>query len=111
MMTARSMMQAPRAVLLPRALAAVMARTAATVRLIATTYRAVVTTMLFMPVATMKDASTRSATAIRFPEELHERLRVAADERHYSINFLVVKAVEDFLDRLIPVDELRLTRD
>jgi predicted transcriptional regulator len=53
---------------------------------------------------------SRTATAIRFPDELHERLRVAAEERDFSINFLVVKAVEDFLGRLIPADELKLTR-
>lgn len=65
--------------------------------------------MCFMaPVST---AESRSATAIRFPPALHERLRVAAEERHFSINFLVVKAVEDFLERLIPADELKLTRD
>lgn len=52
----------------------------------------------------------RTATAIRFPEDLHERLRAAAEERSFSINFMVVKAVEDFLDRLIPANELRLTR-
>ena len=64
----------------------------------------------------MSDTTTngngsKSATAIRFPEELHQRLRVAADERHFSINYLVVKAVEDFLDRLIPASDLKLTRD
>lgn len=59
---------------------------------------------------TTHDSGNRSATAIRFPEELHQRLRVAADERHYSINFLVVKAVEEFLERLIPAEELKLTR-
>lgn len=53
----------------------------------------------------------RTATAIRFPEPLHEQLRAAADERGFSVNFLVVKAVEEFLQRLIPADELRLTRD
>lgn len=52
-----------------------------------------------------------SATAIRFPTEMHEQLRVAAEDRHLSINYLVVKAVEDFLDRLIPADEIKLTRD
>ena len=52
----------------------------------------------------------RTGTAIRFPAELHEQLRVAAEERDLSINFLVVKAVEDFLPRLIPADELTLTR-
>lgn len=52
----------------------------------------------------------RLTTGIRFPEELHERLKDAADERDLSINYLVVKAVEEFLENLIPVDELRLTR-
>ena len=63
-------------------------------------------------VTTQSDGkSQRTATAIRFPEHLHERLRTAADERDLSVNFLVVKAVEEFLDRLIPAHELRLTRD
>ncbi len=53
----------------------------------------------------------RTATAIRFPDDVHERLRIAADERDLSINYLVVKAVEDFLTRLIPANELKLTRD
>ena len=52
----------------------------------------------------------RTTTAIRFPDEIHERLRVAADERDLSINYLVVKAVEEFLHNLIPVEELTLTR-
>jgi len=44
------------------------------------------------------------------PSELHDRLRAAADERHVSVNFLIVKSLEDYLDRLIPIDELELTR-
>jgi predicted transcriptional regulator len=67
--------------------------------------------LLFMTRTAMKDSVSKSATAIRFPEELHGRLREAAEERHYSINFMVVMAVEEFLDRLIPVDQLKLTRD
>lgn len=55
-------------------------------------------------------AKSRTTTAIRFPDALHERLKQAADERDMSINFLVVKAVEEFLERLIPAEELRLTR-
>jgi predicted transcriptional regulator len=58
----------------------------------------------------MPPTKSRTTTAIRFPDTLHERLKDAADERDLSINFLVVKAVEDFLDRLIPAGELRLTR-
>lgn len=55
-------------------------------------------------------AKPRTTTAIRFPEALHEQLRIAAEERGMSINFLVVKAVEDFLPRLVPSEEFRLTR-
>jgi predicted HicB family RNase H-like nuclease len=53
---------------------------------------------------------SRTTTAIRFPSDLHESLRIAAEDRDLSINFLVVKAVEEFLERLIPASELRLTR-
>jgi predicted DNA-binding protein len=52
----------------------------------------------------------RSATAIRFPTEMHERLRQASDEHHLPVNYLVVKAVEEFLENLLPPTELRLTR-
>jgi predicted HicB family RNase H-like nuclease len=52
----------------------------------------------------------RTATAIRFPDELHDQLKAAAEERDLSINYLVVKAVEQFLPRLIPANELTLTR-
>jgi predicted HicB family RNase H-like nuclease len=53
----------------------------------------------------------RVTTAVRVPEGLHGRLAEAAAEREISVNFLVVKAVEDYLDRLIPADQLKLTRD
>lgn len=56
------------------------------------------------------ERKSRMATAIRFPDNVHEQLRIAADERDLSVNYLVVKAVEEFLDRLIPANELRLTR-
>jgi predicted HicB family RNase H-like nuclease len=59
------------------------------------------------------DASTRdrrTTTAIRFPDGMHEQLKQAAADRGLSVNFMVVKAVEEFLERLIPADELRLTR-
>jgi predicted transcriptional regulator len=58
----------------------------------------------------MPATKSRTTTAIRFPDALHDRLKQAADERDLSINFLVVKAVEDFLERLLPADEFRLTR-
>lgn len=53
----------------------------------------------------------RTSTAIRFGPELHARLVEAAEDRDLSINWLVNRAVEDFLDRLIPADEFRLTRE
>lgn len=108
---ARSGMTASRAAQLSRAQAAVMARAAARVAQIATNYSGVTTNVSLMATTATKKTTDRSATAIRFPAELHEELRAAADERHLSINYLVVKAVEDFLERLIPADELKLTRD
>lgn len=53
----------------------------------------------------------RVTTAVRVPERLHSRLTTAAAERDISVNYLVLKAVEDYLDRLIPADQLKLTRD
>jgi predicted HicB family RNase H-like nuclease len=64
-----------------------------------------------MSVPSVKDRKARTTTAIRFPDELHDQLRGAAEERGLSLNFMVIKAVEDFLKRLIPADQLRLTRD
>jgi len=64
-----------------------------------------------MATVTETHRKNRSATAIRFPEELHEQLREKADEYEFSINYLVVKAVEDFLPRMIPAKDLRLTRE
>jgi predicted HicB family RNase H-like nuclease len=52
----------------------------------------------------------RITTAIRLTPELHAQLLEAASERDLAVNYLVVKAIEDYLPRLIPVDELKLTR-
>ncbi len=52
----------------------------------------------------------RVTTAIRVPERLHSKLARAAEERDLSVNYLVVRAIEDFMDRLIPAEELKLTR-
>jgi len=52
----------------------------------------------------------RVTTAVRLPADLHERLKATARERDVSANYMVVRAVEEFLERLIPVDELRRTR-
>lgn len=59
---------------------------------------------------TIREKAPRTATAVRFPDDLLRRLRDAAEDRDLSVNFLVIKAVEEFLDRLIPAEEFRLTR-
>lgn len=58
-----------------------------------------------------KQSKARVGTAIRFPEAMHDRLEAEARARDLSINFLVIKACGEFLDRLIPVDDMRWTRD
>ena len=52
----------------------------------------------------------RTSTGVRFPNEVHDALVAAAQERGLTVNFLVVAAVRDFLPRLIPADEWTLTR-
>lgn len=53
----------------------------------------------------------RTSTGVRFDPELYAELLKAADERDVSMNWLVNRAVREFLDRLLPVDEIRWTRD
>ena len=52
----------------------------------------------------------RVTTALRVPKPLHERLKEAAANRQVGVNLLAVTAIEDYLSRLIPVEELKLTR-
>jgi hypothetical protein len=48
----------------------------------------------------------RVTTAVRLPPDLHRQLRAAADERQVAVNLLVIKALQDYLPRLTPVDQL-----
>lgn len=54
----------------------------------------------------------RVATAIRLPTSLRDELQAAATERDVSVNFLVTRAVVDYLRRLPPLglDEPRSER-
>lgn len=52
----------------------------------------------------------RVTTALRLTPELHQRLHAAARDRGISANDLAVLALRDYLRRLIPLDELVLTR-
>jgi predicted HicB family RNase H-like nuclease len=45
-------------------------------------------------------------TAVRLPESLHDRLRDAALERDVSVNLLITRAIESYLDQLPPVDQV-----
>lgn len=56
------------------------------------------------------EAAETVSVTVRVAPELAERLRTAASERLVSTNLLVTKAIEGFLDDLIPIDELQLTR-
>lgn len=40
----------------------------------------------------------RIATAVRLPEDLHDELQRQADRRDVSVNFLVVRAVQRYLE-------------
>ena len=53
----------------------------------------------------------RVTTAVRVPKTLHDRVRAAASERDVGVNLLVVRALEEYLDRLVPVDEVVRTRE
>jgi len=53
----------------------------------------------------------RSSTGIRMNPELHARLRKACEERDVTMNWLVCRAIEFYLDRLIPVEEIKWVRD
>lgn len=48
----------------------------------------------------------RRATAVRLPPALHQQLREAAAERQVSANLLVEQAIAEYLDRLVPVEQL-----
>lgn len=52
----------------------------------------------------------RVTTAVRLPRALHDRLRATAEERDLSVNWIVNRAIERFLDDLLPVEEMVLTR-
>ena len=42
----------------------------------------------------------RIATAVRLPESIHHRLRLAASDRDVSANLLITRAVDEYLERL-----------
>jgi predicted transcriptional regulator len=59
----------------------------------------------------MGDKKKRYNTAIRFPDDVHRQLVEAAADHQVSINWLVNRAVAEFLPRLLGSDEVRWTRE
>lgn len=53
---------------------------------------------------------SRTSTAIRFPPELHARLVEEAGARGVPLNWLVCRLLTESLERLVPADEMRLTK-
>ena len=51
-----------------------------------------------MTLAVSSKPKSRTTTAIRFPDDLHERLEEVADERGLSINYVLLRP---FRNRLI----------
>ena len=52
----------------------------------------------------------RIQSGYRISPELHEALQAAAAERDVSVNWLMTKALEDYLPRLLPADQIKWTR-
>jgi predicted HicB family RNase H-like nuclease len=51
-------------------------------------------------------SSDRVTKALRVSPELDRRLKSAAAERGVSVNVLINAALNDYLQRLVPVDQL-----
>lgn len=56
-----------------------------------------------------REYQDRVETGLRLPKDLHDRLVAAAAERDVSVNLLVTKAIDVYLDHLVPVDEVLRT--
>jgi predicted DNA-binding protein len=56
------------------------------------------------------EKEARTATAIRFPQDLHDELKAAAEGYGVPLNYLIVKVMREFLEDMVPPDELRFTR-
>ena len=63
------------------------------------------------PARTMRDPDKRGrhSTAIRFDPDVYDRLVAESEARMASINWVVNRLVAEGLDRIIPVEDMRLT--
>ncbi len=51
----------------------------------------------------------RVGSNYRLPRSLHERLKAEAEDREVSVNLLIERAISDYLERLLPLDQLLAT--
>ncbi len=51
----------------------------------------------------------RITKAVRLPPQLDTRLKAVARERGIAVNTIIVAAVENYLDRLVPLEDLLRT--
>ena len=63
--------------------------------------------MVWRTATQMRD---RAQHTMRVGKDTYQQLLRAAEERGVSANKLISMALQDFLDRLIPIDEVKLTR-
>jgi predicted transcriptional regulator len=55
------------------------------------------------------DTNRRVATAVRLPEDIHNRLQEHAEMRDVSVNWLVTRAIEHFLEGLPSREQVEAT--
>lgn len=58
----------------------------------------------------MADRHSGHQTVVRFPDEVWERMAAAANDHNVAINWLINKACKEFVDNMIPADEMQWTR-
>lgn len=56
------------------------------------------------------DKRGRHSTAIRFDPDVYERVAAEAEARTVSINWIVNRLVVEGLERIVPVEDMWLTR-
>ena len=57
------------------------------------------------------DKRGRHSTAIRFDPDVYDRLAAESEARMVSINWIVNRLVAEGLERIVPVEDMRLTLD
>lgn len=58
----------------------------------------------------MTDRHKTQGRLIRFPDDVDDKLVQAAQAHDLAVNWLVNKAVREFLERLLPPEEVKWTR-